>query len=215
MASSRAYQEWVRSWNAHYYDHDELEALRQKNEEYTARITNYNDRDLALVRDICNPSTLGWMAHGTDARADSNPGDDAYEAWRPAESDMVSDASHPSTPSVFLGTNGLMGLAPPGARTGDTVVQFQDCSAAVIMRTMDYRKPEANRSASSEPLFMLVGRADVADIHILRGSARDEGIAGRRRSSAAFQRHPGDYDQIYLDMELRVLQIISASISTT
>lgn len=61
-------------------------------------------------------------------------------------------------PAICLGTNHPIGLVPATARVGDAVVRFWGCDAAVVMR------PVVGSGDGQELGFMLVGRADVAEV---------------------------------------------------
>jgi hypothetical protein len=199
MSSSAAVQDWTSCWTDHYQTEADLEILRFINEEYTARILEYKDVDLARVRNI-------WNRHVS-----------AQPVGQSRQDGQNSTLNHPGTakddnletsggitikgPRVFLGTGYVMGLASSAAAIGDVVIRFWNCNAAVVMRPTEPR--------SSTTSFMLIGRADVAEFVTGTRSAfvEPQSAPGAQTGSA----HPA---AVHVDLDLRTLQRITAYITT-
>ena len=214
MGSFQTHQDWVNSWDDHYNKPCHLEMLRRKNEMYTARMMSYEERDVARVRNVQSPSTVAWRIAGGSAPRNSASGY-ATEFERVRDITDNHESARPNGPRICLGTDGLIGLVPPAARAGDVVVQFWNCSAAIIMRPIDPRAlgSSATGAASS---FMLVGRADVAGAHERRGTPEYDTHV-EQRPSASYDPMFEDSrasGAVHVDLDLRTLQIITASIST-
>ena len=210
MASFQTHQDWVNSWDVHYNESSHLGILRKKYEIFTARIMSYEERDMARIRNIQSPSTVAWRMAGTSAPKSLAPG-------CAADFETVSDVQGTCEPvqaigpRICLGTAGVIGLVPPAARTGDIIVQFWKCSAAIIMRPIDPRATEGSSSS-----FMLVGKADVAEAHEPKGTPEHDPLL-KQQLSASFSpmfENPEASGVVYIDLDLRTLQIITASIST-
>lgn len=214
IASFQTHQDWVNSWDDHYNQTSHLEMLRRKNEIYTARIMIYEETEVARVRNIQSPSTVGRIAVGSapessTPRYATNSGrvPDVIDNYEPAQS---------NGPRICLGTNGLIGLVPPAAKAGDFVVQFWNCSAAIIMRPTV--SPASGSSASSGPIssLMLVGRADVAEAHERKGAPEHDTHVAQRPSATYDPMFEDSHASgvVHVDLDLRTLQLITASIST-
>jgi hypothetical protein len=212
IASFQTHKDWVNSWDSHYNKTSHLEILRRKNEIYTARIVSYEEREVARVRNIHSPSTVAWRIAVGSAPRSSAP---RYAAdfgrvigsYEPAQ---------PKGPRICLGTNGLIGLVPPAARAGDIVVQFWNCSAAMIMRPVDPPASGSSTINGKASSFMLVGRADVAEAHE-RKVTPEYDTHVEQRPLATYEPMVEDSQAlgvVHVDLDLQTLQIITASIST-
>ena len=114
-------------------------------------------------------------------------------------------------PRICLGTACFIGLVPPAARPGDIIVQFWNCSAAIVMRPIDPRATDGIASS-----FVLVGRAHVAEAHGSKGRSEHD-TRVKQQPSAGFGpmfEDPQASGLVHVDLDLRTLQIITASIST-
>lgn len=198
------------SWDVHYNETSHLGILRRKYETFTARIMSYEERDMARIRNIQSPSTVAWRIAGTSAPKSLAPGcatdfeivPDVQGNCEPVQS---------IGPRICLGTACLIGLVPPAARPGDIIVQFWNCSAAIIMRPIDPRATDGPASS-----FVLVGRADVAEAHDPKGTPEHDTHV-TQQPSAGFGpmfEDPEASGLVHVDLDLRTLQIITASIST-
>jgi hypothetical protein len=119
------------------------------NEEYTARILEYEQEDLDRIRCIDDRHVLAYHMILDKSSSTAECNEDRTEEYAPPE--VVRSISD-KVPRICLGTTFLMGLVPPEARVGDLVVRFWNCNAAIVMR----------RIAAHPRCFVLVGRADVA-----------------------------------------------------
>jgi hypothetical protein len=217
IASFQTHQDWLNSWNGHYNKTSDLEMLRRKNEVYTARIMSYEERDVARVRNIQSPSTVAWRIAGGCTQRSSAPG---YAAEFEGVSDDISkyEPAQSNGPRICLGTAGLIGLVPPAARAGDIVVQFRNCSAAIIMRPIvDPRAPRSKTTDGPASSSLLVGRADIAEAHERKDTPGYDTHV-KQRPSASYEDPVFEGSQasrvVCVDLDLRTLQIITASIST-
>ena len=204
-ASSQSYRTWVGSWQDYYHDAIDLEWIRKSNEKYIAKIMNYGDGEMDRIRDISSPNTIARSSHNCSRSNTTTP----WLAVDINESDARSNEQRDSTGSMIcLGTNKLMALVPSASRVGDVVVQFLNCSAAIIMRPTD---PEGTNSPVTS--FTLVGRADVAGAHD-RGNNFDSFERDVDGPSASLADDANTCDFVQVDMDVRTLQVISASVTT-
>ena len=167
--------------------------------------------DLARIREIRNRDVVAWRVAG--GHRPETSGDEyaaGYERmWAAADEERKTRLNRRG-PAICLGTNHLIGLVPPAARVGDAVVRFWGCDAAVVMR------PVVGSDDGQELGFMLVGRADVAevvdrkatpgrDVHAEQGMS---GGSGGRDSGAASS------GAVLVDFDLATLQAVTAYIVT-
>ena len=217
VASFQMYQEWMKSWDGHYNKPSHLELLRRKNEIYTARLMSYEKRDVDRIRNIQGSGTVAWRMteHKDSAHRRSAPGYAAeYETVRGVTGDY--EPAQSNSPRICLGTSGLIALVPPAARAGDVVVQFENCSAAMIMRPIN--PPVSGTVTTDGPAssFMLVGRADVAEAHEPKDTPEYDTYIKQQSStsySPMFENSQAS-GAVHVDLDLLTLQIITASIST-
>ena len=215
IASFETHRSWANSWDRYYNKPADLEMLRRRNEEYTARIMSYQEQDVARVRNIQSPSTVVWCRARGSAPRSSTP---RYAAECEEVQNMAGshEPEQSDGPRICLGTHGLIGLVPPAARAGDVVVQFGNCSAAMVMRPIDPRASESSSTDGPAPSFMLVGRADVAEAHE-RKSTTKYGRHAKQGSSATPDPMLEDSQAsgvVHVDLDLRTLQAITAYTST-
>ncbi|KAK4137845.1 hypothetical protein BT67DRAFT_439071 [Trichocladium antarcticum] len=204
LASSfHAYQDWLDCRERHDAPGTDPERLRRIDDEYMAKIMRYGGTDLARVREIRSAHVVAWPAVGGSLLETRDPNHGAeYDRMWAARTDQEKGGGGPV---LCLGTRHLVCLVPSAARVGDVVVRFWDCDAAVLMR------PTAARSS-----WMLVGRADVAEVidrkatpgrdlyaeQAILGHADRRGAEGEPRASGA----------VLVDFDLLTLQAITASI---
>jgi hypothetical protein len=116
-------------------------------------------------------------------------------------------------PRICLGTGYVMGLVPPAAQLRDIVVRFWNCDAAIVMRPVT--TPTTDTTAA--PMFMLVGRADIAEV-IDRNSTpgrdphAEECMSGT--PTPGFREGLQHMGAVYIDLSLEALQVITANIAT-
>ena len=206
VGSSSKAQDWTSCWHDHYHQEEDLEALRRIDEEYAAKILDYEQTDLARIRSIHNPHVSAWRY--TQNRCDVNtPGSGHATDSHHAQASM--DVNN-QAPRICLGTGYVMGLVPPAAILHDVIVRFWNCSAALVMR------PTKTHSMTTS--FMLIGRADIADI-----VDRTDGVpskAQKRLSMWTSNTLPGSEKSsqcsgaVYVNLNLRTLQKITAHTTT-
>ncbi|KAI1144063.1 heterokaryon incompatibility protein-domain-containing protein [Hypoxylon sp. FL0543] len=148
MQSCRSQQEWLYYLETHGSQaNGDIEKLRRKNEQYMAKISNYNDRQLARIREIINPEVIAWIedttrVHGSDPQYIAK----YNKIWEGA-GDQLGERN------ICLCSENQLALVPAATRAGDVVIRFWDCKTAVVMR------PYSKYACS----FMLVGEADVSE----------------------------------------------------
>lgn len=199
ISSSTAAQDWTSCWTDHYQTEADLEILRFIDEEYAARILEYRDADLERVRNIWNRHVSARpVGHGRRDGQDStssHPGTAENSKLEPDDGVVI------KSPRIFLGTGYVMGLASSAAAVGDAVVRFWNCNAAMVMR------PTEPRSSASS--FTIIGRADVAEfVHGTKGALLEPPLPPGDQTGLA---HPY---AVYVDLDLKTLQRITAHIST-
>ena len=210
MASFQTHQDWVKSWDVHYNETSHIGILRKKYQALTARTMNYEEGDMARIRNIQSPETVAWRIASTSAPKSPVLGCAADFELVPDFEDNC-ETVQPSGPRICLGTAGFIGLVPAAARPGDIVVQFWNCSAAIVMRSIGARATD--NPASS---FMLVGRADVADAHEAKDMPQHDPPVEQRPLTGfgPMFENPEASGFLHVDFDLRTLQLITASIST-
>lgn len=201
IASFHAQQDWYSCWEEYYHISGDLELLREKDERYTSRILAFSDNDLSRIQDIRSPETVAWHVAGGN-RPDTS--DSSYALEYSKIWDIDQRQQGPNSPRICLGTEYLIATVPPSARPGDVVVRFRNCSAAIVMRPM--RADVTGNTASS---FILIGRVDVAD-DISRAATPEADNIAWDEVERGFEAST----KVYLDLNFRVLQFITAAIST-
>ncbi|KAK3346012.1 heterokaryon incompatibility protein-domain-containing protein [Lasiosphaeria hispida] len=216
VASSRAQQEWTSCWTNHYPQPDDLEKIRQINEEYEARILGFETSDTERIRAIRHPQVAAWRVARGSQRPDTS-GVTYSAQYEKTWASMDTDEDTIEGPRMFLGYNYAVGMVPSEARVGDIIVRFWNCDAAVVMRPLDGTLTIDGREAAKNenPPFMLVGRADIAEVDDRNlKPGRDqyaEGCLEHNPSAEHRGRRPGP---VFIDLSMRVLQAITASITT-
>jgi hypothetical protein len=211
VGSSSAAEDWTSCWIDHYQEEILLEALRMINEEYGARILDYNEKELARIRNIDAPMVSASRLNDYDmpSKCDENGGY-GFRNFNPDEPTegvggtkeyqmFQTTMDEKQAPRIALGTYCTMGLVPPATQVGDVIVRFWKCDAAIIMR------PNTSYSTYRRA-FMLVGRADVAQ---LIGKATDSS------SSSEFSNwiSSSEIKPLFVDLDLSTLQTITAHTS--
>jgi hypothetical protein len=187
---------------------EDLETLRRIDEEYAAKIMDYDKRDVDRIRDIRALHVAAWRIAPDNRRPRTS--DSSYVAEYEMEWDDIGDDKQ--GPRICLGTGYVMGLVPPAARLGGVIVRFWNCDAAIVMR------PMMGSIAEPEPQsFMLVGRADVAEVFDRKATPGRDARAEQCMSGAAapgFRVGAQPSGPVYVDLNLRTLQVITAYIAT-
>lgn len=98
-----------------------------------------------------------------------------------------------------------MGLVPPAAELGDVIEQFRNCDAAIVMRPLANSTATAIVASQFASLFVIIGRADVAEGYDRQAGWEDaDSREGSWPSGGA----------LHVEFSLRTLQIVTAHIST-
>jgi len=202
ISSADATYDWVDCWED-LYKSNQLGELRQVNETYLRRITNYTNDDLAQ---ICPIKSYGTMARsaGANGGLDSSQYAQAFEAMWHAES-----SGEDTNPHICLCNNHMIALVPTMAKVGDIIVRFWNCSTAAVIRPAGNLEPSSFYT-SGPALYLLVGKADISKHE-------------RREGTWVQPIHlPGDYppaagtpvtiNVLDVDLDFRSLQMLSAPI---
>jgi hypothetical protein len=213
VGSFRAQQDWLNCWEDYYHKPVDFETLRRINERYTAEIVSYEEMDLARVREIRNPNTVAWRVAGgaKPQRSDPRYAIEYGKMWDDNEQ------GQPSEPRVFLGTDYLIGLVPSAAKIGDFLIRFWNCSAAIVVRPINLEMGIVSTVNSPNSSFMLVGRADVAEVIDRKATPgfdmrAEKGFLGN--TAPGFEEGLETSGAVYVDMDFPTLQTITASIAT-
>lgn len=189
VSSTSAAQDWTSCWIDHYQTEEDFETLRWTNEEYVAKTLDYETTDLSRIRRICNSHVLARpIGQGKGDRKSPRLDDDTKDGKSQDIENVASEESR-----ICLCTDYVMGLVPPTATVDDVIVRFWNCNAAIVMRPAD---PQSKSTS-----FMLVGRADVAEVV-------DQTVG------TFPQNHLAPTEAVYVDLDLRTLQKITAHITT-
>ncbi|KAM7208048.1 Heterokaryon incompatibility protein (HET) domain containing protein [Naviculisporaceae sp. PSN 640] len=123
----------------------------------------------------------------------------------------------------FIGTDHLMGLVPPAARAGDWIVRFWNCDAAIVVRSAHVHdtgvvtlgdSPRKTTTTTEPSAFLLVGRADVAELHDWKVTGRDEPPSDEP-DILNDEKAPGlKSEALYISLDLPTLQVMTSRIQT-
>jgi hypothetical protein len=215
IGSFRAEQDWLNCWGKYYQKPGELETLRRINEQYMAKIMDYKAKDLARIREISSQSTVAWRVAGGCRPENSDPSQAVQfdKMWDNMHKNEESNQSKGSR--ICLGTDYLMSVVPASVQVGDVVVRFWNCGAAILMRPIN--PTGLSDSMDMNRPFMLVGRADVAEPTDRKATPGHDVRAEEVFSgplSPGFEKDCRGRGAVYVELDLRTLQIITASIST-
>jgi hypothetical protein len=213
VGSFRAQQDWLYCWEDFYHKPVDLETLRRINESYMAEIVRYKEKDLARVREIRNPNTVAWrIAAGVNPpRSDHRYATEYDKMWNDNEQ------GQPSEPRLFLGTDSLIGLIPSAAKIGDFIIQFWNCNAAIVVRPINLGIGAVSTVDGSNTSFMLVGRANVAEVIDRKANPGFDMRAEERflgNTARGLKEGFETSGAVYVDMDFPTLQIITAFIAT-
>jgi hypothetical protein len=183
-----------------------------------AKIMDYKAKDLARIREIRSQSTVAWRVAG-DCKPDNSDPSQAVQFDKMCDNMHNKEESSQSKGSrICLGTDYLLTVVPASVKVGDVVVRFWNCGAAILMRP--FNPIGSSDSMDMNTPFMLVGRADVAEPtdrkatpgHDVRA---EEVFSGpfSTTPSPGFEKDCRASGAVYVELDLRTLQIITASIS--
>ncbi|KAI0145938.1 heterokaryon incompatibility protein-domain-containing protein [Hypoxylon sp. NC0597] len=144
--SCRSHQEWLYYFEsrAHHSEND-IEILRETNEQYMSEILNLSDRQLSRIQGFINPRVIAWSPERTGTPSSDPEYVAKYEKiWKGA-------GDQQAQPRFCFCTGNHIALVPSATRPGDVIVRFWNCSTAIVMRP--YRTS-----------FMLIGRAGVVRV---------------------------------------------------
>ncbi|KAK0671021.1 heterokaryon incompatibility protein-domain-containing protein [Cercophora samala] len=175
VGSYQAQQDWTSCWDE-FYDSEQLAALREIDEEFMAKILDYEKQDLGRIRNIPDPFVIGSRVPVNKEPPEQGEGCAPMGGTTRSNSDLSHSISseqesfylEPDEEArdidkdarICLGTGYFIGLVPPAAKVGDIVVRFWNCNAAIVMRPLSSNIQDQHEATSQ--MFMLVGRADVA-----------------------------------------------------
>jgi hypothetical protein len=213
VGSFRAQQDWLNCWEDYYHKPVDFETLRQLNESFTTDVVSYEDKDLARIREIRNPNIVGWRIAGGSRpqTSDSRLSIEYNKMWDENDSEQANELR------LFLGTDYLIGLVPSAAKIGDFIIKFWNYNAAIVMRPVNPRFEIVSAGEGPKSSFMLVCRADVAE---LSGRMASPGFDFRAEGRFLGNTTPHLTESfettgaVYVDMDFPTLQMITASIIT-
>jgi hypothetical protein len=204
-ASFEAHEDWLDCWQRHYQSAADLERLRWINEEYTAKIMAFGEKDLERIREVRNQKVTARKSAG---EYKPNTLDQEYAAeynklW--AETENEKSNNRAQGPSICLGTSHLIGLVPAPAKVGDVIVRFWGCDAAMVMR------PVARNGSNEYSAFVLVGRADVAEVVDRKETPGRDAHAERALSGGSGNSRTSG--PVLVKLDFVTLQIITAYVT--
>ncbi len=211
LGSFRAQQEWLNCWGKYYQKPGDLETLRRVNEQYTAKILDYEDKDLARIREIQNPDTVAWRITGL--RRLEKPSPEPDETRNELKDN---EEGQPKELRICLGTDHLITVVPAAVKAGDVVVRFWNCDAAILMRPINPQERGTSNSDGVNHWFMLVGRADVAEL-VDRKATPGCDVHAEEAFKVGYpwlEKASRGSGAVYVNLDLRTLQLITACIST-
>jgi hypothetical protein len=223
IGSFRAQQDWLSCWGKYYQKPGDLETLRKIHEQHMAKIMDYEDKDLARIRELRRLSNVAWRVAGGGKPENFDPSQAVQfdKMWDNMHNNEESSQS--KGPRICLGTDYLMAVVPAAVKVGDVVVRFWNCDAAILMRPVNLHAGVTGASVSMDAstVFMLVGRADVAELTDRKATPGHD-VRAEEVFSASFSTTPTpglEKDRraegaVYVELDLRTLQIVTASIST-
>jgi len=214
-ASFKAHQDWVGSWENYYHRPVDFQNLWKIEEEYTSKIMSYEARDLARIREIRNDNIVAWHAVRKRKPKISDPAHlaECEKMWERIADDA--NQNQPKGSKICLGTNYTIALVPSATKIGDVIVQFWGCNAAIVMRpvikpwTSDLTTIKGvTITEGGSPHFILVGRADIADLLDAKSASMccSRGIGSKEGCQ--------NWGAVYIDLDFRTLQLITASTTT-
>jgi hypothetical protein len=146
-------QQWMGTWDRLYTADEDLAKLRMLEQAYEAKILDFGEEELARIAPIDSPVTVGYSPF----RQKELPAD--------SSSTKTAAASSSGEPKRFIGENLCLGMAPSNANTGDLIVRFWNCDAAIVMRPSIEGDSlfRGWQDTTNRTYYRLIGRADIAD----------------------------------------------------
>jgi hypothetical protein len=206
VGSSSAVLDWNDCWVDHYQTEADLQRLRSVNEEYTARMLDYEQADLGRIRNIYNCHVSAQLLNSPGVTSDIPRPHPVKEC----ENLQASMDGENQALRICLGTGYTLGLVPSAAKVGDVIVKFSKCSVTIVLRPLE--------SATAKTRFMLVGRADIATSFDSPGGAATKSKPDSELWTV--NDLPGSVigsqpvGSLRIDLDLRTLQKITAHITT-
>ncbi|KAI1378306.1 heterokaryon incompatibility protein-domain-containing protein [Hypoxylon crocopeplum] len=213
MSSFHSHQEWQHCLETHYNTPFDLGILRRTDDGYMAKLLTYGDKDVSRIQEIKSRRVVAWNPTGQKPQ-NSDPRFNAeYEKiW---EDTHERKQNHSNGQNICICTGYQIAIVPSSAKPGDVIVRFWDCNAAIVMR------PVTNVAEDQTTSFMLVGRADVADVvykdEVKDTTPRDDANAKRGFNgdlSPNYAKDPEIPGAVYVDLDFNTLQLITASVAT-
>jgi hypothetical protein len=200
VGSSSANQDWTSSFLDYFQDGSDLERIRETNELYMAELLELRDSDVARIFNIANPHVTAWRKKegGPDTRSSYRGHALEHEYQEVLAHSKVEDGA----PRVCMTSELSVGLVPTNAAVGDVIIRFHESNAAIVMRP--------SKTIGSASFFMLVGRADVTGQLEIRGDERRRNHTACLLKTAPSKYMLDDQDDVFVDMNLRTLQRITA-----
>lgn len=203
ISSSAANKSWKISYKAHYPFPEDRKKLLESNEAYNDILLKMSR---AKVDGICGiepceiysrvtPSTQLWYSSGSTTAT-------SYEQWDREYLDIGSDRDMSDEPGIvlnrtdvhqcrmFLGTQSLIGLAPPQAQQGDLICMFWETDATALLRKED-----------NAEVYRIVGKLDVS-----KGFLRDD----LRPSYLPFLRPGEACTTMDMQLDIKALSVLSS-----
>jgi hypothetical protein len=205
VGSSSAVLDWNDCWVDHYPTEADLQRLRTVNEDYTARMLDYTQAELARIRNIYNCHVSAQLLIGPGVTSNiPRP-----HPIKVCENLQASMGGENQALRICLGTGYTLGLVPSAAKVGDVIVKFWQCSVAIVLRPFDL--------ATAKTRFMLVGRADIATAFDNPSGATANSEPGLRLWTS--NKLPGSITSqhsgaLHVHLDLQTLQKITAYITT-
>lgn len=152
ISSFNATRIWKASLDKYYTDAHELRNLRKLDEEYTVRLPDMEEEDLARVCSIRSSKSFGFREKEPESAAQCEDQDVVPQEFQ--KSTCRRDISSSSELRRFLGSSKGIGLVPPTAQEGDLICKFWKCNVAIILRT----------NSTTADRFEIIGRANFCEL---------------------------------------------------
>ncbi|KAI2779902.1 heterokaryon incompatibility protein-domain-containing protein [Daldinia loculata] len=205
-----------------YYKEPDLQYIRKAGENYMARTMEYDNGQLMRIHEIQHPDVIAWPIADSKPRTDDSRYLAEYaKVWEESQGCRERGSDIGLGPRICLGTNRLIALVPSVARPGDVIIRFWDCDAAIIMRpiTTDLTNTAVKETLGLGPPYMIIGRVDVAQEIDQRNGVQSHKVNTEQEVSKLEETYHegscGNFESVYVDLDFRSLQMITASISVS
>lgn len=159
VSSFECERRWKATFERYYKSPDSLSLLREQDEDYTSKLLDMSETDLAKICSFKGPLysysrpdlnilfNVDWLTNG---RRKEQVGFGLESIRSIPETAPIEEPHRSDEPRRFLGSDRFMGLVPADARLGDRICRFWGCDIAVVLRSVPNRG------------FQIVGRADIS-----------------------------------------------------